>query len=172
MPYYYDPKIEDTSESDVTRRKAVLNGIQITENTHSFVKEKYSSIKSGLAPHISKRPFIDAIEDSVKRFPDVISAHKHWAETDPELKRKATQAEKFDSHVITRFYGLLSLGMLYRCVKNTDNKKVEAEIFQHITERNKELESMLSYKVIPIKNLVRVQLGSALLTTSYLNEEQ
>ncbi|MGD8565876.1 MAG: M14 family zinc carboxypeptidase [Candidatus Bathyarchaeota archaeon] len=172
MPYYYDPKIEDTSESDVTRREAVLNGIQITETNHKFIKEKYSSIKPSLAPHISKRPFIDAIEDSLKRFPDVMAAHKHWADTDPELKRKATQAEKFDSHVITRFYGLLSLGMLYRCVKNTDNKQVEAEIYQYITERNEELEGMLSYKVIPIQNLVRVQLGSALLTTSYLNKEQ
>jgi hypothetical protein len=101
-----------------------------------------------------------------------MAAQKHWVKTDPELNRKATKAEKFDSHVITRFYGLLSLGMLYRCVKNTDNKKVEAEIYQHITERNNELESMLSYKVIPIKNLVRVQLGSALLSTSYLNEKQ
>lgn len=86
-------------------------------------------------------------------------------------KRKATVAEKFDSYVISRFYDLLSLGMFYRCVKSTNNEKVEEEISQRITRWNKELEKQLSYKVIPIRSLVKVQLGSALLTAEYIGKK-
>jgi len=172
MPYYYDPKIGDTSESDVIRKEAVLHSIKLAEERYNFIKEKYSEVKSGLREHEDKKPFVDAIEDSLKRFPDVIAAHKHWAKTDPELKRKATVAEKFDSYVISRFYDLLSLSMLYRCVKNTNNDKVEMEVLQCVKKWNEKLEKQLTYKVIPIKSLVRVQLGSALLTAEYVGKKR
>jgi hypothetical protein len=172
MPYYYDPRIGDTSESDEIRRKAVQYSIKLAEERYDLVKEKYSEVRANLKGNKEKKPFRDAIEDSLKRFPDTIAAQKHWAETDPKLKRKATVAEKFDSYVISRFYGLLYMGMLYRCVKDTENKKVEKEVFQHITQWNKELEKQLSYKVIPIKSLVKVQLGSALHTAEYVEKKR
>ncbi len=172
MPFYYDLRIGDTSESDVIRKEAVQYGIKVAEECYNFVKERYSEVKANLKGNKEKKPFIDAIEDSLKRFPDTIAAQKHWAKTDPKLKRKATVAEKFDSYVISRFYSLLSLGMLYRCVKDTKNKKVEKEVLQHTTKWNKELEKQLSCKVIPIKSLVRVQLGSALFTAEYIEKKR
>ncbi len=172
MPYYYDSRIGDTSESDVVRKDAVLHSIKLSENRHVFVKKNYSKVKQSVRSRADKEPFRDAIEDSLKRFPDVIKAWKHWAETDPKLNRQATVAEKFDSYVISRFYDLLSLGMLYRCVKGTSNDEVEKEVLERITEWNKELESQLTYKVIPIRSLVRVQLGSALLTAKYIGKKR
>jgi hypothetical protein len=172
MPYYYDPRIGDTSESDVVRKEAVQYSIKLAEDRYNFVKQKYSEARANLKGNKEKKPFIDAIEDSLKRFPDTIAAQKHWAKTDPKLKRKATVAEKFDSYVISHFYGLLSFGMLYRCIKDTKNKKVEKEVLQHITQWNKELEKQLCYKVIPIKSLVRVQLGSALHTAKYIETKR
>jgi len=171
MPYYYDPRIEDTSESDVRRRAAVLYGIELAEERYNFIKEKYSEAKTSLKGHKEKKLFMDAIEDLLKRFPDTIEAEKHWAKTDPEVERKATVAEKFDSYVISLFYDLLSFGMLYRCVKGTKNERVEKEILEQITKWNEDLERQLSYKVIPIRSLVRVQLGSALLTAEYIGKK-
>lgn len=171
MPYYYDPRIGDTSESDVIRREAVLYGLTLAEERYNFIKEKYSEVKAIVGKRKGKKPFIDAIEESLKRFPDYLAAQRHWAETDRKLRRKATVAEKFDSYVISRFYSLLSLGMLYRCVKDTKNEAVEKEVLQRITEWNEELENQLSYKVIPIRSLVRVQLGSALLTAEYIRKK-
>jgi len=172
MPYYYDARIGDTSESDVVRKDAVLHGIKLAEERYSFVKEKYSEVKRSLTKHIEKKPFIDAIEDSLKRFPDTIAAQKHWAQTDRKLRRKATVAEKFDSHVISLFYNLLSLGMLYRCIRNTNNDKTEIEVLQHLKKMNKNLERQLSYKIIPIRSLVKVQLGSALATAEYISKKR
>ncbi|MDH5447381.1 MAG: M14 family zinc carboxypeptidase [Candidatus Bathyarchaeota archaeon] len=172
MPYYYDSRIEDTSESDVIRKEAVLHSIKLAEERYNFIKKKYSEVKASLSSHEDKKPFIDAIEDSLKRFPDTIAAWKHWAKTDPKLKRKATVAEKFDSYVISRFYDLLSLGMLYRCVKSTNNKKIEKAVLQRVVKWNKELEKQLSYEVVPIRSLVRVQLGSALLTAEYIGKKR
>lgn len=169
MPYYYDPRIGDTSESDAVRKDAVLHSIKLAEERNAFIEEKYSEVKSSVKLLKKKRPFIDSIEDSLTRFPDRIKAQKHWADTDPELKRKATVAEKFDSYVISLFYGLLSYGMLYRCIKDTKNSKAENEVLEQITRWNEELEKRLSYKVIPIRSLVRVQLGSALFTAKYVS---
>ena len=171
MPYYYDPRIGDTSESDVIRREAVLYSLTLAEERYNFIKEKYSEVKAIVGKRKEKKPFIDTIEDSLKRFPDYLAAQRHWAETDRKLRRKATVAEKFDSYVISRFYDLLSLGMLYRCVKDTKNEEVEKEVLQRITKWNEELENQLSYKVIPIRSLVRVQLGSALLTAEYIRKK-
>jgi len=171
MPYYYDQRIGDTSESDVIRKEAVLYSLKLAEKRYNLIKENYSEAKTSLRSHKDKKPFIDAIEDFLKRFPDSIAAQRHWAKTDPELKRKATVAEKFDSYVISLFYGLLSFGMLYRCVTNTKNEKVEKNVLQRMTKWNKALEKRISYKVIPIRSLVRVQLGSALLTAKYIGKK-
>jgi len=171
MPYYYDPRIGDSSKSDVQRREAVLHSIRLAEERYNFVKKKYSGVKRSVKVHKEKKPFTDAIEDSLKRFPDAIAAQKHWAQTDQKLKRKATVAEKFDSHVISLFYNLLSLGMLYRCVKDTKNERTEREVLHQLQQWNKKLEKQLSYKVIPIRSLVRVQLGSALVTAEYISKK-
>jgi len=172
MPYYYDARIGDTSESDVSRREAILYSIVLAEEHNKFIKRKYSDVRRSLKSHKEKKPFIDAIENSLKRFPDTIAAQKHWAQTDPKLKRKATVAEKFDSHIISLFYNLLSLGMLYRCIKNTKNENTEKEVLQQVKKWNKKLEKQLSYKVIPIRSLVRVQLGSALVTAEYISKKR
>lgn len=172
MPYYYDPRIGDTSESDVIRKEAVLHSVKLAEERYRFVQKKYSEVKRSLKSHRKKKPFIDAIEDSLKRFPDTIAAQKHWAQTDRKLRRKATVAEKFDSHIISLFYNMLSLGMLYRCIKKTNNDKTEAEVLEHIKKMNKNLEKQLSYKVIPIRSLVKVQLGSALATAEYISRKR
>ena len=171
MPYYYDPRIGNTSDSDVIRKEAVLHSLNLAEERYNFINRQYSEAKASLRRHRDKKPFVDAIEDFLKHFPDRIAAQRHWAGTDSKLKRMATIAEKFDSYVISLFYGLLSLGMLYRCVKNTNNEKVVKEVFQHMMELNNDLEKQLSYKVIPIRSLVRVQLGSALFTAQYICEE-
>jgi hypothetical protein len=172
MPYYYDSRISDTSESDVVRRDAVLYGLKVAEERYAFVKKTYLDVKESLRNHGEKKPFIDAIEDSLKRFPDSIAAQKHWARTDPKLKRKATVAEKFDSHVLSLFYNLLSIGMLYRCIKNTGNDRAEEKALQRIHNVNAALMKQLSYKVIPIRSLVRVQLGSALATAEYIGKKR
>jgi len=171
MPYYYDPRIGDTSKSDIGRKEAILTSIRLAEERYDFVKKTYSKARTSLKGHKEKQLFIDFIEDSLKRFPDAIAAQKHWVQTDPKLKRKATVAEKFDSHIISIFYNLLSLAMLYRCVKDTDNEKTEENVLHHMQEWNKRLEKQLSYTVIPIRSLVRVQLGSALITAEYISKK-
>ena len=172
MPYYYDPRIGDTSKSDTERKQAVLQGIKLAEERYNFVKMKYPEIKRNIQNRKEKKPFVDAIEDSLKRFPDTIAAQKHWAQTDPKLKRKATVAEKFDSYVISLFYNLLSLGMLYRCLKDTENGETEKEVLHQLQQWNKRLEKQLTYKVIPIRSLVKVQLGSALATAEYISKKR
>jgi hypothetical protein len=55
MPYYYDPKIGDTSESDAVRREAVLHSLDIAEERYNFVKEKYSKVKATVRQREDKK---------------------------------------------------------------------------------------------------------------------
>lgn len=47
-------------------------------------------------------------------------------------------------------------------------QKIEKVVLEQIKTWNDELESQLTYTVIPIRSLVRVQLGNALLTADYI----
>ncbi len=177
MPYYYDPRIEDTSNSDIKRRTAFLHGLDISEGIYNFIKEKYGKAKSHLTV---SSPFTIAIEDYLKHFPDNLAAERHWAETSPKVERLATVAEKFDSYVVRKVYGLLLLGELVRLLdyelthgkKNPELEKLKDEVKQEVHSRNQELEGELNYYVIPIRKLVKVQLGSALYTANYIKEKR
>jgi len=173
MPYFYDPRIGDTSESDVTRQEAILHSVNVQRQVYRFIREIYLQVK----PHLTvSSPFIPPIEDYLRRFPHAITAKENWAKTSPEVKRPATVAEKFDSYVIERVYSLLLYGMLRRLIlhEKTHGKpspKLEAleeKVYQKMLSWNEELEKELQYQVIPIRKLVRVQLGSALYTAEYL----
>jgi hypothetical protein len=48
----------------------------------------------------------------------------------------------------------------------------EEKALKHIHEIHAALEKQLSYKVIPIRSLVRVQLGSALATAEYIGKKR
>ena len=54
MPYYYDPRIGDTSESDIIRKEAILHSIKLAEERYSFIKEKYSAKYLPAKPRVFK----------------------------------------------------------------------------------------------------------------------
>ncbi len=49
LPYFYDPRIDDTSPSDMTRRQANLEGIENRREILRFLKRNYEKAQ----PHLS-----------------------------------------------------------------------------------------------------------------------
>lgn len=173
VPYFYDPRIEDLNKSDVKRRDVVLDSVELSSKMFNFLQKEYREVKNLLN---TPSKFREAIEENLRLMPENLEAKRKWAE---ELEDLATTAQEFDSHVITRFYGMLSFGMFIRMIdhqlQRTDREKeklqkVKSQVEKELEKQNEKLLKDLNYKVIPIKRLVAVQLEAALITVEYLRE--
>jgi hypothetical protein len=172
MPYFYNAAVQDMSPSDMERRDAILQGVEEARNHLSLLQAQYDSVRQQLTV---SSPFRDTIEHSLEFYPQYIAAEEDWAKTDPDTEKTATVAEKFDSLVIHRFYSLLRLGIWLRLLNAqiaatgaTAALSAARESAQSVFENlNAELENELDYSVIPIRKLVSIQLGSALLAGAY-----
>ncbi len=172
VPYYYDPRIENISESDITRKEARLIAWESAQKQYEFVGEIFELIKDKAD---FESPFYEVLKNYVETMPKHLEAEKNWIENDSELVRKATVAEVFDNTCVTQFYQSLTLGMLRRFISEIlerhpseelvqTAKRVDAEFEQNIAY----LDKNLSYKAIPIRDLVGIQLLAGLITAEYV----
>jgi hypothetical protein len=171
MPYFYNPAIHDTSPTEHVRRDLILQNIAASRKRIHKMKELYGSIEEVLTEETA---FKETIENGLEFYEDYLATQENWAKSDPSLSEKATEAEKFDNLLGSRFYQLLSAGTFVRMIKaqiaatgeteplNTGLQRA-IELFE---EEAESLESKMQYDVIPIKKLVSVQLGSALLASA------
>ena len=172
MPYFYDPRIDDTSSTGVPRRQVVLEAVARDREFHKSL--------SGLAASIGDRltapnPFFVTLGQTIKLGPKNIEAKEAWAKRDPSMDLPATQAQVFDNLYVDRFYRSLSMGMVVRGLDLQITLTPDAELQRARDEAAREfekwtalLEKEMNYEVIPIKKLVAVQLGAALYMADYL----
>jgi hypothetical protein len=172
MPYFYHPAIGDTSTSDMVRRDALLQAIEEAREGIDFVRELYDAVEHELTV---PSPFRDAIEENLRTSPAELAAEENWARATLETTQMATVAEKFDSLVLSRFHRLNRLGMFVRMLdaqteatgESPSLASVRETARETFEERAADLEAELDYTVVPIQKLVRVQLGSALLSADH-----
>jgi len=178
VPYLYDPRIEDLSETDVVRRKAVLDAISWREEVYELVRSVWGRAKD-LVPASELCSEVGLLRESVEYFletaPKSIEATRRWATRDPSLERKATVSEVFDNYYVTKFYTLLTLGMLLRLLRrgyeqspNPTLEDLAEEVEGKFLEVVNELERDRRYRAIEIRDLVRVQLAAGLYTALYI----
>jgi len=166
LPYFYDPRIDDLSESDVIRRDAVLNRLKQSETLFKAVQAEYDKVSGLLSKTTSLRT---AVENFMQTMPAGIQAERTFASKNPEMERKATVAELFDSQAVHPFYHLLLVGMVLR-VFDAENRDRSDTVFgdawtavdKIFKEHHEMVVANLDYKVIPIRNLVGMQLGAGL----------
>jgi hypothetical protein len=171
-PYFNHPAIGDSSPSDTARRDAILQEIEETRAHIGFMQALYDEVKDELTV---PSPFHLAIEHTLTSSLSELDARASWARTSLPMTEMATASQKFDSLVINRFYRLLSLGMFVRMLNAQVAATGESPSLCSARETAKTafetrcaaLEAELDYTVVPIQELVRVQLGSALLAADY-----
>ncbi|WP_461791148.1 M14 family zinc carboxypeptidase [Pseudothermotoga sp.] len=173
VPYYYDPRIEDTSEADMSRRQARLIAWEKSKEHYEKIKEPFEYCAS--FEEAKNFAFYETLKNYVETMPAHLEAERHWIETDPELERKATVAEVFDNLYVTQFYQSLSLGMLKRLIdgvlslrEDEKLKELKQKVEEAFEEKIDYLYKNLNYRAIPIKNLVAIQLLAGLHTAWYL----
>jgi len=166
LPYFYDERIGDTSPTEMSRKDAILKGIERVREMTGFTTGIYQHIGAQL--RVSSR-FRTASEHLTKLIVDGMQSKRSWAEASPELDVPATVAQRFDNLVVGRFYNLLIVGMLRRALalENEQAPTPEvavalAEVEERFADWAAQLEEEIDYRVIPIKTLVEIQLGAAL----------
>jgi hypothetical protein len=164
MPYFYHDAIGDTTPTGMSRRDAQLASLGRSEQEAGFLKEALAGLGSDLADN----PFYSALRESLSQSTMQLAARRHWATTAPETEQPATVAERFDNLVLSRFYDLLSLGMLNRLLLSSSDDVLRVAARERFDHNLAALAADLgAYQVIPIQKLVRVQLGAALHAAGY-----
>ena len=169
VPYFYDPRIEDVSPSDMTRRQANLEGSAFRREVFRFVLRNYEEARPLLT---ASSLFVDAIAELARTGETEIETMEHTVNSDQEYARQATVAEKWDALYGSKFYTLLDLGQFVRLLEH-EKAAVGKEFPQRLQEilneslatfeeKAAEVETDLDYTVVPIKKLAAVQLVTAL----------
>lgn len=180
LPYFYDKRINDLSEAGITRREAVLISLDNSEEADKFIK---STLDISIKYMKKNNPFrlaLEAFTDNAERN----EAERKMVKENPDFARKATVAEEFDNLLVTKFYKMLSYGLLVRAneselqnmaASNEDDKEKKEALtraFKLAEDRLKalsvELEEKIHYEVVPIKKLVAIQLECGLIMADYL----
>lgn len=180
LPYFYDQRINDLSESDLRRKDAVLQRLAFSEEADQFIKATLERVREYIDPKNPFRLALEAFTDSKERN----AATKKMVEENPDFAKKATVAEEFDNLLIAKFYKMLSYGLLVRANESELQKMKETNQDNPVKERvleeamvmsekalkelSVELEEKIDYQVVPIKKLVAIQLESGLLVAEYL----
>ena len=174
LPYFYDERINDLSDADITRAQAALESLDWHEKASQTVRDTLALSKQYMD---AENPFLLALEAFSKDHGN--DATRKMIETNPEFAKTATVAEKFDNLTLTKFYQSLSYGMLVRAnetelekmkesgevdlAKRKALEKAYAKAIALHQELVEWLENDIHYQVVPIRKLVYIQLANGLL---------
>lgn len=178
LPYFYDPRIEDLSLTDKTRREAVLENIRLSEKHYGFLKHNWTQIRGCFG---EDNPFPKLVDSCIEASDSVKTARLNQIQ-DAEFNKLATVSEWFDNLYGLRYFECLNLGLAVRscdfellkdnCNNKTSLLEARAKFDAELVRMCEWLESNVNYEVISIKRLVAVQLESALLVVKHLNREE
>ena len=175
LPYFYDPGIEDSTPSDMTRAEAVLKGLENERKFLAFLGGEYQKAKPLLTV---RSPFVDAIEELLRTSEDEIVSQENAVKVEKEYTKRATAAQKWDAVILRKFYSVLNLGQFVRLLEFEKARTAAAfpaalqtvldESLAHFEQSSEEAEHEFSYTVVPIKKLASVQLLTALYAMDYV----
>lgn len=175
LPYFADDRISDASPADITRKQSIKNKIKNSVEHYRRLDGELNKVRKYISP---ENPFILLVEQIITGLDSTTDAQMKWS-NDPKFNRFAKISEVFDNNVVSKFYNSLSTSLAARACeyeldrinrekcKDHDEFKQLQEVYEIISKSLKEecenLENELNYKVVPIQDLVRIQLESGLI---------
>ncbi len=181
LPYFFDKRVADESEGDMTRKEAINRNVRITNKHYSEIDQLLQSIRSSIS---EENIFIKMVDEIINSLEKDCDAKLNWADSIPEFEEKASVSQIFDNLYTARFYNNLYLGMSLRAIefeidrlkssKTFSNqnlqslKNVRNQLLKMLEKASSELELDLNYEVIPIQTLVRIQIESGLKVVQHL----
>lgn len=183
LPYFLDDRVGSTKKTKKSRKETILNGYKYQSETLNFIQENLFQFESLIDK--KNNPFYNSIYMYINGLKNN-EIDKVMIETKEEYNTKATEAEAFDILIKSKFYmGILAIGVLYRASlyeldiiegkfefkeKRKILEKANKKAFKRLNNIARELETELDYRVVPIKDTIKVQLATGLLFLDYLNK--
>jgi len=177
MPYFYHNSIGDTSLTEFERRDLRLQSLEYKKNISIHSKKIFRHIRKFCDK--STRMYT-AVEGYIKITRPGLELEINVTKLSSMYEGKATVSQAFDLNVSSRYYSLLIISMIVRLCKEAISIHPEKEIEitqikndleKWIEQKINELLSGIKFEVIPIQKLVRVQIGSALITLENLSKK-
>jgi hypothetical protein len=159
LPYYTSLALADTSPAGATRRDAVLAGVARAAAVHQECERAFAAVAGRAPDHRLTRSLTDYLRKTPKR---LAAERAHAAQ--PEYGREATRAEALDATACRAFYHLLYLGEVYRVAGMVGDHALAADLRARLAALAAEVERESALQVLPLRPLVAVQAGAALLT--------
>lgn len=163
LPYYTAPALEDTTSAGITRRDAVLAGIERAAALHTESERAFNALGQ-LPDHRLTRSVADYLRKTPKRLA-AERAHAAGAAYD----REATRAEAFDATTCRAFYHMLYLGEVYRLAGLVDARDLAETLRTRLSALAAEIQEESALRVLPLRPLVAVQAGAGLLALASLS---
>lgn len=174
LPYFYSSKIESDALMDCTRKDAFLAGAKIKYDEYNEVKAEYEKIVTYVS---DENPFTKLIAGSLSDIEATYKETLRYVDSKEEFNEPCKESEYFDSTQITKFYCLLSWGLLVRGAK-FEYEKADGDVKTYLKafiesveakmmEKAKKVEE-IEYSLVPIKTLVSIQLESGLIVLDYI----
>ena len=178
LPYFYSDKISSDKIMDCTRKEAMIEGAKIKLEEYNEIYEGYKLYKDFVS---EDNPFAKMIEMLSKDREASYKETLRYIDSNEAFNEPCKESEYFDSTQITRFYALLSWGLLVRgaefeSAKRKDDiarelDKIAANLKSTMMKKAEIVES-ISYSLVPIQTLVRIQLESGLIVSSYIHQKK
>jgi hypothetical protein len=177
LPYFTHPSIQDQSETDMTSREALLKGADLADAHYAQVDEYLSGFRRYIS---GDNPFVRLVDEMIGMAKESGPAMRQFVSSNPELDRPAPASLVFDCLTVRKFYMGLLHGMAVRaCRFELERRADDGEAYTvlknaldageaRLNALCEALEQELDYAVVPIRNLVSIQLESGLLVADYM----
>ena len=176
VPYFVDRRIEDTSLCDLTLTEVRREKRRRQNKHYEFLSALWSRLEPFFSPD---NPFPLLVRD-------MMQSHEIQPElAEPldsvKLHQPATVAEKVDGLLLSQIFELLNLGLTIRACNFELERKQEphatdilesaiASLNRVLIAESKKLEADTAYEIVPIRQLVQVQLASVLHAVKFAHE--
>lgn len=173
LPYFYDERIKNMNSCGRTKKDINIESVDINIAHYTKLDEVIKKFDKYIG---NDNQFILLVKEHIKDLESSAKAQKEWASQE-SFNVEATVAEMFDGLLISKFYATLSTSMTLRAINfelnrtNDDKERLDTLndakkiVSSYLDEECKFLEKELNYKVVPIRDLVKIQLESGLIVS-------
>ncbi len=166
LPYFYDKRVDSKKPLEYPRKTAALARIDLTLSHMELLTKYYKTMQPFYSPD---NPFSKMLAMYVRLSSGSAESQRAYIEQDERFNEPCLESEAFSNIQMTRFYQLLNWGLMIRSAEfelshnnSAVMRQVKEETEEILRAEADKLEKELDYSVIPIKNLVGIQLSCGL----------
>ncbi len=162
FPYWRSDRRNDETDTGCSRGEIRVESLAIQEAAHEFMEEGLLELKDrySTANHPGVHRLFRAVDSGPRR--RSFDGARESIESDPKNKENASISFVWQEKAFGMYYFMRAVGMFWRAAEILREQEMADEIRGMIVRGLAYLEE--DYEIIPVRDLVRIQLSSALVS--------